>query len=80
MNYVVIEIQTTGELVTSVLNFVFSDRAQAESKYHTILAYAAVGNLFIHSAVLLAANGQVIMHDSYRKDEVFNTAHLEQGE
>ena len=72
MNYIVLEIQTDGNGTTSVLSTIYSDKDQAESKYHTILAYAAVGNLHIHSAAIIMADGTLYMHDSYRRDEVFN--------
>ena len=77
LNYVVIEIQTTGENVTSALTYDYTDRASAESKYHTILAYAAVGDLFIHTAAIIDAQGTVLKRDSYRKDDVFNYANEE---
>ena len=76
MNYIVIELQTDANLVTSVLYTVYDNKDQAESKYHTILAYAAVNpNLFIHAASIIMPDGSPYMHSYYRRDEVYNNAH-----
>jgi protein-L-isoaspartate O-methyltransferase len=41
-------------------------RLKAESKYHEVLASAAVSELPQHSATLLASDGREIMHQCYR--------------
>lgn len=69
MKYIVIEIQQN--LDGTIGNFVFSydDRNQAESKYHSILASAAVSQVYIHSAVLMTSTGVQVAHGSYTHAE-----------
>ena len=74
MNYVVIELQTTAEGITSTIVTTYENKEQAESKYYTILSFAALSNLFIHGASIIMADGTPYMHYSYRRDEVFNNA------
>jgi hypothetical protein len=80
LNYVVIEIQTDANEHTATLVTVYDNLAQAESKYYTILAAAALSNLFIHSAVIVTADGSPYMHYSYRRDEIYNAAHPSEPE
>lgn len=63
--YIVIEIQTSAE--GSVGNFVwaFSELSQAEAKYHSILAAAAVSQIYVHAAVLLSNDGRSLAAQSY---------------
>lgn len=62
--YFVIELQTnngeTANIVTS-----HATREAAESKYHTILAAAAVSNVAKHAAVIISEEGFPIMHQCY---------------
>lgn len=41
-------------------------RLKAESKYHEVLAAAAISELQQHSATLIASDGRVIMNQCYR--------------
>ena len=61
--YFVLEIQigSTG----SILPFAFDNLADAEAKYHSILAVAAKSSVPKHSAVLMAENGTTIKRESY---------------
>ena len=65
MKYCVIELQKNAEGVLTPLVSVHDTKEEAESKYHTILAYAAVSNLPVHSAVVLDENGCPVMYKSY---------------
>ena len=62
--YIVLEIQVNNGTVSSIVDS-FSDRNQAESKYHQILTSASVSDVDKHSAVLIADNGVCIKHESY---------------
>lgn len=57
MKYIVVELQTMAD--GSVANLVtqHDNRDQAESKFHTVLAAAAVSAMPEHSAVLLTSTG-----------------------
>ena len=61
--FIVSELQTAE--ITSVINYVFTDRLEAEQKYHEVLSYAAVSELPVHSAVMLTEEGVVIKRESY---------------
>lgn len=43
-------------------------RMKAESKYHEVLAAAAVSDLPQHAASLLASDGTCVMHQAYRHE------------
>ena len=43
-------------------------RLKAESKYHEVLAAAAVSELRSHAATLLTADGRVIMNQCYKHE------------
>lgn len=65
MNYIVIEHQTTDSDVTSVLTTVHTTREEAEQKYHTVLAAAAVSGLKYHGAMLINAFGDLYKNEHY---------------
>lgn len=62
--FTVIELQTTNS-ITSVLTEVFQNREQAEQKFHTVLSYAAVSQVDIHSVSILTPEGFVIKNEVY---------------
>lgn len=64
MNYIVIEMQTTNNVTTS-LKDTFSDYAHAEQKFHTVLAAAAVSDVTIHSASMLTERGNLVKYECY---------------
>ena len=61
--YIVLEIQTSSTVATLVNSY--SDRNQAESKYHQLLSAAALSSVPKHSAVLMDDVGETIKMDSY---------------
>ena len=65
MKYLVIEIQHNQDGTVGNFVFAYDDRNQAESKYHSILASAAVSQVYIHSAVLMTSTGVQVAHQSY---------------
>ncbi len=67
MRYIVLEIQT-GDTI-SVLSNAFDELDNAENKYHTILAYAAISEVPIHSALLMTEDGIVNKQYTYRHDK-----------
>jgi hypothetical protein len=62
--YIVIEIQTTTENVSTIVNS-YPERAQAESKYHQILFAAAVSSVPKHGAVMLTDEGERLKNECY---------------
>ena len=68
MMFYVIEIQTT-ENAGSVVPFTFTDREQAEAKYHSLLSVAATSTVLHHGAMLFNQNGFVIKSEVYDHDQ-----------
>lgn len=62
--YTVIELQT-NDGVTAILTYSFTDRDQAEAKFHNILSYAAVSTVEIHAVSIIDALGDVVKNDRY---------------
>lgn len=67
MKYIVLEIQA-GDTVAVLVND-FNDLSNAENKYHTILAYAAISEIPIHSALLMTEDGIVNKQYTYRHNK-----------
>lgn len=61
--YIVLEIQASDTIATMIDSY--EDRNTAESRYHQILAAAAVSTISHHSAVLMNEIGHTIKSDSY---------------
>ena len=77
--YYIFEIQqyANGEY-GHIVHFAYDDdankaRLKAESKYHEVLAAAAVSELRSHSATLLTADGRTIMNQCYKHEIVAPT-------
>ena len=66
--YIVIEIQNNDGSVAHLFD-AFEDKLQAESKYHTVLAAAAVSNLAVHTAYLCTDDGRVIESRCYKHEK-----------
>ena len=64
--FIVIELQVANGEVATIVNK-YTDRREAESKFHQILQYAAQSTVDIHSAVMLDETGMGIRQESYRK-------------
>ena len=70
--YYIIEIQqyVSGEY-GHIVHFAYDEdaakaRLKAESKYHEVLAAAAISELQSHAATLLTADGRVVMNQCYK--------------
>lgn len=64
MNYIVIEAQTNGE-TTALLTSVHPTQNEAESKFHKVLAAAAVSAVGVHSATMIDETGYCIKSQCY---------------
>ena len=68
MKYIVIEIQKFENGTIAVPPIAtFDSFFEAVSRYHTIMATAAISDVPVHSAVILTDTGQEIKMDSYNK-------------
>lgn len=61
--YIVLEIQASDTIATTINSY--EDRNTAESRYHQILAAAAMSTIPHHSAVLMNEVGDTLKSDSY---------------
>ena len=64
MSYIVIELQTTNGTTANIVT-THATREEAESKYHTVLAAAAISNVEIHAATILTPDGFQLMAKAY---------------
>ena len=60
----VIEIQKSGEAATPLVQL-FTDDAQAKSRYHELLSIAAVSSVPEHSVILVSEEGSYMFHEKY---------------
>lgn len=66
MKYLVLEIQANADGSVGIPPVVsYDNKNAAENKFHTILAYAAVSEVPMHSAVLMTTDGKIIKRESY---------------
>lgn len=63
--YIVIELQTLGEGQVANLVTSYSEQAEAESHYHSVLAAAAVSPLPVHACTMLTETGRELKHEYY---------------
>lgn len=66
MNYIIIEMQTTGDTTAIVTPETYSDRNAAEAAFHGKLAYAATSAVQVHSVVMLTEDGRNVRSECYR--------------
>ena len=64
--FIVIELQKSAEGVVSNIVTEHATLAEAESKYHSILASAAVSQIPVHSAVLVSEEGFPVKNQCYK--------------
>ena len=67
--YYIIELQTnngqTAHLVSTA-----STRLEAESRYHQVLAAAAISNVEKHACAIITEEGFPLMHECYKHEVV----------
>ena len=65
MKYIVVELQNSAEGMLSPIVSNHNTLAEAENKYYTILAYAAVSEIPMHSAIIVREDGFPVMYKHY---------------
>lgn len=65
MKYIVIELQTNTDETVASLVTQHNTKNEAESKWHTVMAAAAISTLPMHSAVMMDASGFTYLQGSY---------------
>ena len=66
MKYIVVELQKNAEGIVSNLVYSFDTLAEAESKYYSILASAAVSKIPVHSAIIVSEEGFPVRYQCYK--------------
>lgn len=66
--YIVTEIQTNNDGSVGIINSSYTDRNQAESKYHEVLKYAAVTTLPKHACMMYSEEGFYLKSECYRNN------------
>ncbi len=62
--FAVIEIQKNGDTATPITTLI-SDKDQAFSKYHQVLAAASISDIEEHSAILISEEGNYMFHEKF---------------
>ena len=65
MNFVTIEMQKLSDGNIATLTFAFATQPEAESKFYSIMAVAALSDVPIHSALVVDAHGGIVRSGSY---------------
>lgn len=68
MKYLVIEIQTNSNGTVGNLVWAYDSRLEAESKYHSVLAAAALSALPYHAACLMDNTGKLLDRQCYEAE------------
>ena len=63
--YILIELQTTDNQTGSIVT-AYTDRAAAESAYHTILAAAVASPVHYHTVMMVDERGNTLKREYYR--------------
>ena len=64
--YIVVELQKNAEGVVSNIVTAFDTLAEAESKYYSILASAAISKVPVHSAIIVSEEGFPVRNQCYK--------------
>lgn len=64
--YIVIELQTNADGTVGNIVSKYDNRNEAEAKFHSILAAAAISSLPVHAAVMLTNTGTLVKSEYYR--------------
>lgn len=65
MKYIVIEMQKNAEGVVSNIVTEHASLAEAESKYFSVMAAAAVSTIPVHSAIIVSEKAHPVRHEFY---------------
>lgn len=66
--YIVVELQKNEQGVVSNIVTAYDALAEAESKYYTILAAAAISTVPVHSAIIVSEEGFPVKHQCYKHE------------
>ena len=64
--YIVIELQKNDQGVVSNIVTAFDTLAEAESKYYSVLAAAAISKVPVHSAIIVSEEAFPVKYQCYK--------------
>ena len=67
--FVVLELQTNENGSIGSLIYTYNSRAEAESKYHSVLSAAAISDVPVHTAVMMDNRGMNIFSQHYLHED-----------
>lgn len=67
--FIVIELQTNNNQTANIVT-AYTDRADANAKFHQIMAAAAKSSVAIHAAVILDETGMSMRQEAYTHEVV----------
>ncbi|MBQ1241834.1 MAG: hypothetical protein IIX99_01370 [Oscillospiraceae bacterium] len=70
--FIIHEMQTTGNQTALVPAKTYTDRNEAESAYHGVLAAAAISSVPVHAVVLMDEHGNTLRREFYEHTEAGN--------
>ena len=66
--FIVVELQTNSDGTLGTLVSSFTDKNQADSKYHQVLQYAAVSQLPKHACIMFSEEGFFLKNECYQHE------------
>ena len=79
--FITIELQTNSDGTVGMLTDQFQTQNEAESKFHTVLGYAAASNLPKHACAIITEEGFIVRNECYMHDvQPTPTAEVTEGE
>ena len=65
--YIILEIQESAAgSIPNTITYTAETMDEAMSKYHYVLHYASVSNLFRHGAIIMTTDGKYIARECYK--------------
>lgn len=80
MTYIVIETQTNDGVTAIVPPLSYTERNDAEAKFHQILGVAATSAVEEHTAMLLTSDGRLVRGECYRHPKQEPVVEPDEGE
>ena len=66
--FIVLETQTNIDGTVGIIPTAYVDQNEAKSKYHTVLASAAISSIPRHTAFILTDDGYVIQSECFKHE------------
>lgn len=65
LTYTVIEMQTSADGVTAIINTTYTDYNTACNKFFTIMAAAATSTVYSHVGLIVRSDGAIVKTDNF---------------